>query len=270
MVYFPMISIIKMFINTPSILDIRTGSINPNKFKRTLHNKILKFESLFFKRISIISESLVEYLTLNKTKTEILPLGADFLSFKDKNMQDLKLFYVGTFNNRNISDTIKGLRHFMDSNPDVALTYDIVGYGNKHEEDLITESIVKNNLTNVVSFHGRKNNEECKNLFEKCNVGVSYVPINDYYDCQPPTKTFEYLMSGMLCVATNTRENSRIINPKNGVLCSDNPIDFSQALLEVYNKRFDFSYESLLQNYKEYSWQKIAQNFNSIIINYAN
>lgn len=269
MVYFPMISLIKIFINTSSILDIRTGSIHSNAFIRNLHNKILKLESLFFDKISVISESLVDYLSLNKTKTEILPLGADFLSKTVKDMENLKLFYIGTFNNRNITDTLIGLSHFINLHPNVAITYDIVGYGEKYEEDLIKKTIHRNNLGNVVTFHGQKNHEECKYLFDMCNVGISYVPINDYYDCQPPTKTFEYLMSAMICIATKTKENSKIINSKNGVLCKDSPIDFSEALLEVFNKRTDFSYENTKQDYKKYSWSKIAKIFYKIIMNYA-
>ena len=62
----------------------------------------------------------------------------------------------------------------------------------------------------------------------------------------------------------------KIINSKNGVLCSDNFLDFSSALLEVYNKRFDFSYKNLIDDYKKYSWQKIGQKFYEIIMNYAN
>jgi len=42
-----------------------------------------------------------------------------------------------------------------------------------------------------------------------------------YYDCQPATKTFEYILSGMVCIATSTYENKKLINNINGVLCND-------------------------------------------------
>lgn len=38
-----------------------------------------------------------------------------------------------------------------------------------------------------------------------------YVPITDYYEYQPPTKTFEYVLSGLLCLATATSSNKEVI-----------------------------------------------------------
>lgn len=41
--------------------------------------------------------------------------------------------------------------------------------------------------------------------------------MTEYYDSQPPTKTFEYALSGLYVLATKTRENEKVITNDNGV-----------------------------------------------------
>ena len=75
-----------------------------------------------------------------------------------------------------------------------------------------------NKLENVCTTHGRIDYYKLKPFFDKCNVGVSYIPIRDYYQYQPPTKTFEYGLSGLVTIATETKSNQEVINNCNGIL----------------------------------------------------
>ena len=270
-VYFPLVSLFKALSpNKNIILDIRTGSINTSRKNRIITNNLIRFESFFFEKISVISESLALKLKLNMKKVFILPLGSDILSTTNKLFNNLRLFYIGTMDGRNIHQTIYGLKVFLDrnSNPNVNLSYDIVGYGTEACENIINKAIEDTGLHNKVVFHGRKTHEESKNFFDNCNVGVSYIPITEYYDCQPPTKTFEYIKAGMVCIATETQENKKIVNADNGVLCKDSPEDFCNALAEVTRNLTKWDSNTIRKTLAPYNWAKISENLKKYILNH--
>jgi hypothetical protein len=96
-------------------------------------------------------------------------------------------------------------------------------------------------------------------FFDQCNIGVSYVPIIDYYDCQPLTKTFKYLLSGMRVIATNTSENENVIGPTNGVLIGDAPEAFCVVLKVIYEKRNLFDSAEIRRRASGYTWEGIVR-----------
>jgi glycosyltransferase involved in cell wall biosynthesis len=243
------------------VLDIRTSSVNPNSFKRVLFNFEIRFSSLFFKKVSVISQGVRDILKINQKKSVILPLGAENLSSSNKKFTtELKLFYIGVFNQRNISDTIIGFSKFISEISENA-RYDIVGFGTKEEEDLIEKTIINNNLTGKVVFHGKKTHEEAKHFFNTCNLGVSYIPLESYFDNQPPTKTFEYLLAGQVVLATNTTSNREIITPENGVLVNDNPDSFYQGLVEISKNGDLYSSDKIRKSVSLYHWKNIVRSF---------
>jgi nucleoside-diphosphate-sugar epimerase len=69
--------------------------------------------------------------------------------------------------------------------------------------------------------------------FDIHNIGVSYIPMLKCFDNQPPTKTFEYLLSGMPVIATATNANKDIINDVNGVLINDNSEEVYNGLTAI-------------------------------------
>lgn len=267
LIYFNFCSLIKLFSDKKFILDIRTGAVGGTAIKRYLINKLMFIESILFNKISVISESLRDFLKIPKSKSIILPLGADVVSSISKNFDSLKLLYIGTFNHRNIHETILGLFKFINQYQISEITYDIVGFGSVAEEKLIKDTILENNLNKIITFHGRKAHIECEELFNNCNVGISYIPITDYYHCQPPTKTFEYINSGMICLGTSTNENAKLINTTNGVLCLDNPIDFCKALNNIYLNKNEFNSKLIAKSLSDYTWKKIGTKFRRLIEN---
>ncbi len=261
-VYFQMVFLLKLSLPFHRfILDIRTGSVSQDIKKRKMYDRIMRFESLFFKHITIISECLRVKLKLKKQKCHILPLGADPLSETDKSFTSMHLLYVGTLNSRNIDETVKGFSIFLSmlNQSGLDITYDIFGNGTKEMEMLLKDTIKDENLEKVVKFHGRKTHEQLKSHFNQCNVGVSYVPITDYFQCQPPTKTFEYIMSGLVCIGTNTEENKKLINSKNGVLCENTPESFAQSLKQLYMHKNTYQSYSIKKTLSEYTWNNIIR-----------
>jgi glycosyltransferase involved in cell wall biosynthesis len=82
--------------------------------------------------------------------------------------------------------------------------------------------------------------------------------MTDYYDVQPVTKTFEYLLSGMPVIATNTSENRKVINQGNGVLIGDTAEDFYTGLKTILKNRLFFDSVKIRNNSMEYTWYNIV------------
>jgi hypothetical protein len=262
MVYFKMCFVFGLlFPRKRIILDIRTGSLKTNPVWNKWQNKQFLFESFFFKHINILSEGLRDYLRIKPSKCHWLPLGADIISTKNKRFDTLKVLYVGTLNGRRIDDTIKGLRMFLEEYdvPEKFVTYDIFGFGTEQEELRLKQEIVNSNLQHVVQFHGRKNHRELTAYFDACNVGVSYIPVTRYYQFQPPTKTFEYILSGMCCLATDTFENRQLINDDNGVLIKDSPEGFAAGLLAAWENRAHWNSGKIRKSLSTYRWENIVK-----------
>tara|TARA_B100002052_G_C15858159_1_gene588682 strand:- start:616 stop:1668 length:1053 start_codon:yes stop_codon:yes gene_type:complete len=245
-------------VNKNLILDIRTSSVSKNILKRLYENLLTRINLLFFSKISIISEGLAKKFQLKNYF--ILPLGADYISKSKKTYNKFKLLYVGTFNSREIEKTVKSIYLFYKKHPDVRLKYDIVGYGDNNEVNKINEEINKYNLQNDVFLHGRKTLSELKTFFDKCNIGISYIPIDDYFNFQPPTKTYEYLLSGLFCIATSTLANKEIINSNNGILISDNSESMCEALIKLYKIRKNIFSSEISKSVSNSNWNFIVNN----------
>ena len=259
--YFMLCSLIKFFLNSNFIVDIRTGAIDKSRLKRLKFDSMLKMEVKFFKNIIVISESLRKKFKIDAKKSTIIPLGSDILSSKKKIYKDLHLLYIGTLTQRDIHKTVYGLSKFINENKDkeIKITYDIFGDGFAYETKLLKESIEKSNLGNIVKYHGRKEHYELQDYFDKCNIGVSFVPMTEYFDCQPPTKTFEYINSGMVCLATNTSENRKIINKDNGLLFDDSSDEFKNVLVKLCQNISNYKTDKIIYSINEYTWENIVE-----------
>lgn len=267
--YFKGCSFLKCaFGNIPVIIDIRSGDVAKNKIKRGLFNELIKFETSLFSRRMILSQSLADKLKLNKNSYDIVPLGADTVYTGDKDYSKINMFYVGTLFQRDIYKTIQGLAKFKKEYPDVEVNYDIVGFGSENDESLIQNVIEEHKLSESVVFHGRINYEYLTPFFEKANIGIAFVPMTPYYDCQPATKIYEYVLSGMYCIATRTYENKILIEDINGVLCDDNAESFYQALKEYYLKdKSSFMSSDIRNSMAKYQWSHIV---NEILLSNIN
>ncbi len=240
-----------------AIIDIRTGDLAQNKLIRYLFNLLFKFDTLFFNHITVISNSLLKKLNLNPNKCMILPLGAEIMSNSPKEYYPPHFLYVGTLNKRNIGHTIEGLILFSEKYPEVKIKYDIIGFGDKSEELQLKTLINKSKLNGRITFHGRKGYPELRPFYEAANIGLSYIPMTSYYDCQPPTKIFEYILSGIICIATRTSENKKYITPVNGILCDDNPESLFQAIEEYYINRYVFNSNKIRESLSDHQWENI-------------
>ncbi len=259
--YFKVISTITRLLrrNNPLVLDIRTGSVEPSQLLRFIQDTILKIECLFFNNITVISKGLACKLGLEK-KSIILPLGAEIISRTTKKFDSLKLLYVGTLFNRNIDKALEGFVRFYFSTDGVkSARFTIIGAGKCDELVQLKRIVNMNNLQEIVKVVGFVPHDQLRPYFDDHNVGLSYVPMTPYFDVQPPTKTFEYLLSGMAVIATATSENRRVINESNGVLTGDSPEAFAEGLVSLTKKMAMFDSNRIRENASQYSWEKITR-----------
>lgn len=237
--------------------DIRTGGVFDSKMARIIHDAQLTVSSKLFNRTTILSEGLRKKLYISNKKSTIVPLGAEIISATNKNFKTLHLLYIGVFSGRKIETTIEGFHEFHKEFPES--TYSIIGFGYSNEESLIKEKITEYNLENNVFLLGRKNHKDAKQYFDQCNVGISFVPITPFYDHQPPTKNYEYLLSGMVCLATATSSNKKIVNENNGILINDNPYDFYIGLKQIYEKKVNYNSEIIRKSVEKNLWENIVK-----------
>ncbi len=247
------------------LLDIRAGSVTKKKVNRLIYDLLMTTEAKFFKHVSVISKSLAQKLVLSK-KTYILPLGADVISSTNKNFNSMNMLYVGTLYNRNIDQTVKGFSKFYCEYKDkIDIQYTIIGTGFTTEEKDLREHVQHEKIDASVTITGYIPHNEITPFFHAHNVGVSYIPKTDYFDVQPPTKTYEYLLSGMPVIATDTFENKAVINDDNGVLINDTPEDFYQGLVHIYANRGKYNSDNIRVNSMQYTWEKIVDDLASML-----
>ena len=260
--YFPGVFFLKILLKKNNIVfDIRTGFTSPNKYKRFMQNLFMRIESCFFEYISVISEGLRDKLYLPK-QSFIIPLGGEPVETKPKTFDNLHLLYVGTFTNRNLEITIEGMSIFLEENPDcINLRYSLVGTGTEESIRRITEAIKKNGLENRIKLLGYIPNAELFPIFSECNVGVSFIPINGYFNVQPPTKTYEYLLAGMPVIATETQENKKIISYENGILITDDPSGFAAGIKGIWENKDMYDTERLTDSMRNHTWEFIVNQF---------
>lgn len=247
----------KLFPNRNIVLDVRTLSVSPDATTRENADNELRHIMKYFKTTSVISKGVGEKLGGG---CPILPLGAEPLSMVAKDFSRLRLFYIGTFNNRNLSQFIEGLALYQKQSGDSDATFDIVGGGTPEEEQLIMDTITKSGVIGV-KLHGYLTHEEARPLFDRCNIGVCYVPVTEYYQHQPPTKLYEYLLSGMACIATNTISNMDVMNKTNGVIISDNVTSVAGGLKELKNRLSYYNSDTIGKSSQCYHWRAIIANY---------
>lgn len=269
--YFPLCSLL-LFFNRSLVVEIRTSYIFKSKLRRLIYNFVLTNEVKLFKNITTLTKSLSEYLKLPK-RTKIIPLGGPLINKRKINFQNLKFLYVGTFKQRNIHLTIEAFSIFLHSlnikkdTLGIEIQYHIVGFGDPSDIEKIKQYIEIFDLSKYVIFHGEVRYPDLEIIFNNCNIGISYVPMFDYFQRQPVTKTCEYLLNGMPVIATRLNEHLQLINSENGVLINDNIAGLTKGFSFIFENRLNFSSERIQIKANTLSWNYII---NQILIPFIN
>ena len=152
-VYFPGVDVFKrIFFWKKLNLDVRTLAIFNDEVRNRQYDDKLRKTCDLYDHITLISEGIRDKLGLDISKTSILPLGSDVISQEPKQFNSLNLLYVGTFTNRNLDVTLRGLAKYINETGDKTIHYHIVGDGiQKH---LLEQYISEKGLENTVTLWG--------------------------------------------------------------------------------------------------------------------
>ena len=243
------------------ILDIRTLSVDANERIRKNDNASIINACRRYDYVTYISKGVFHQLGIEDKKSSILPLGADVICSEEKDYSELRILYVGTLTGRHIDQTIEGIDLFIRQHQDIPIRYDIVGDGWNDEVAELHSLVVRKGLEHIITLYGRVPYDQLSDFFSRCNVGLSYIPQTPYFEHQPPTKTFEYVLSGLVCIATSTFANKEIVNINNGVLIDDNPKSFAQGLEYIWDNRTRYQTSKIAITVTDYSWESIVKRY---------
>lgn len=261
--YIPGISLLRRFFrksNVKAIVDIRSGFLAKSSLKRFILNRILRFECRKFRYRTINSELLGSYLGFSRGEVTELPLGAEPVSCSSRTFEGLHLLYVGALSKRNVEITVRGLKAYVDRfGAEGVKKYDIIGAGSIEDETVIKDAIRDGGLEDIVEMQGYVPRENMGVFLQAANVGVSFVPMTPYYDMQPVTKTYEFLLAGLPLLATRTTQNRLLINSTNGVLIDDSAESFSEGLEEFMVKISENIFDSgqIQANSLNHGWETV-------------
>jgi glycosyltransferase involved in cell wall biosynthesis len=85
--------------------------------------------------------------------------------------------------------------------------------------------------------------------------------MTEYFEHQPPTKTYEYAMSGIYTIATATQANKDIVTTDDGVLIEDTAEGVAMGLEQYWLRRNDINEAKIRASLAEYSWKNICDNY---------
>ena len=213
----------------------------------------------FFSNVAVISDGLAT--RLGRKIYDTLPLGGACFTEEYKSFEKLELLYVGTLDNRNMIDCVRGFHKYLEKyeSKGKVTTFKIIGDGPNNELKEIKEYVQAYNLSESIEVIGYLPQKQLTPYFKSANIGVSYVPMFSYYQYQTPTKTFEYLISGLPVIATGTYENKKIIKPFSGVIIEDNADAFCEGVARLQNQKKEFCSERIRKEYSKHSWEKAVR-----------
>ncbi|MEL6143138.1 MAG: glycosyltransferase, partial [Bacteroidota bacterium] len=240
------------------VCDLRTGNVRSSRFRRWFFDAITYLELLTFRNKSFISRGLAQHFGMGNH--HILPLGSSITPATERSYEHLHLFYVGTFSDRRMHEAIAGFGQFYQEHKDVInCQFTVVGSGNEEEEALIQAAIEQYALRDIVHLKGYVRRDLIGPFLQAANLGLSYTPITKYFDYQPVTKTYEYLLAGLPVLATATSENELVVSSNNGVLVRDNPAAVAEGLKSFYAKRNTFNTFAIQEDAKRYTYERIVE-----------
>lgn len=245
---------------TPMVFDVRSGSVETDALRRGYENLLLRFNSWFFRHITVISGGLARQLRLPQ-RARVVPLAAslpDQLTTATRG--ELGLVYIGTFKNRQLERTVDGLAQFLaGGNSGLSVHYTIVGFGSNDERNTLQKTVLEHGLENRVEIRERLDHDDLPALLSTHNVGVAFTPQVPWFEYQPSTKIYEYLHSGLLCIATDNAANREVISEENGVLVGDTGDSFAKGLDRILKLLPFWDPKIVAVGVQEETWEWIVE-----------
>jgi len=236
-----------------------TPSVKPSKIKRYFADLFLALNFRFFHHIGVGSERNIKAYRLKEKQAVMINIGVHDYGFYERDFKKVKLLYLGTLNNRGVWKSVKALGLFLQKNKEIPVEYNIIGAGYESEVKKLKSVIANYKLESIVRYHGYLPTEKVQEFFQYSNVGVAYVPVNEYFQ-NSSSKTLEYLISGMPVIATNNSFRGKIINDKCGILTQDDPESFAQGLKKLIDNISKYNTQEIRNMFMEYTMENSIKN----------
>jgi glycosyltransferase involved in cell wall biosynthesis len=248
-----LLSILKL-VKYDLCCDIRSGCVSRSPMYNKFRNQLTRIEVRCYRFVSILSAGLATNIFKLK-RFHVLRLGANIgtvINDKKQYNTPLKFVYVGTLFQRDIPLLARTFHDTCCLN-NLSYILDVFGGG---DEKVASEISGISEFSNHVAFKGFLKRDNLEVTLKQYDVGISYIPIKEIFEYQPPTKNFEYLLSGLPVVATSTKANIDIItNNHNGWLIEDDGASIARFLTDC---NFPFiTQKKCIESVKDRSWENI-------------
>lgn len=256
------------------VLHQITFSIAPKQEKRLLENRKAISESGYFDAIITSNQHMSEkyYPEDLRDRLFIVPVGVNLEHFKPASFSEVLsikrslfktddkiLVYEGTFSGRKLETLIRAFNTLLQRYASARLL--IIGSGDGAGS--LNELSGSLGIEEKVRFTGIVPYSDVARYVSAAEIGISYVPLIEYYDVQTPLKTMEFLACGLPVIATGTKANKDLIRDGyNGLLTGDSEEALADAMFLLIAN--DGLRKKLAQNAREsvtrLNWENIVQN----------
>lgn len=267
---FPLISLLSLFIKKEKIhVDIRTVSIHKKEYKRKFFDFLIQFATRVYKTSSI-TDAAAKKIGIREYK--LLPLGGAYFGTQQNGTAendkyrhifesgDFIILYVGTLTKRRIIDCVKGFHHYITKHPGAKARFVIIGTAGGNEISEINEYSEKHGLQNLVYTLGYIPQTRLSYFFNHSDCGISFTPLTQFYQLQPNTKTYEYLVNGIPVIGTATLDNIQILESSKvpcGVIIKDNPEEVEEAIGKMIDNRHLYKKEDIAREFNRFEWDNL-------------
>ncbi|MDB4097753.1 glycosyltransferase family 4 protein [Flavobacteriaceae bacterium] len=218
--------------------------ISPKKWK-IAEEKFSKAANNIIVVTNAAKTELCNRTGLNKDKITVFPntvrksFYTDFdldNNIVEKYRDNFVLLYLGnTSKRRGISTVINSLKVLKTKIPEIKF---IVVGSSSYDNELKYLS-KNNNVQNLVSFEGWRNENSFQSYLSICDIGVSPLESNIHHDTTYANKIFQYMSFGCPVICSNVMAQKEIVEKYEvGELFSPgNSNEFTEKVISLYNNK---------------------------------
>ena len=216
--------------------------ISPKKWK-IAEEKFSKAANNIIVVTNAAKTELCNRIGLNKNKITVFPntvrksFYTDFdldNNLVEKYRDNFVLLYLGnTSKRRGISTVINSLQVLKTKIPEIKF---IVVGSSSYDNELKYLSKI-NNVQNLISFEGWRNENSFQSYLSICDIGVSPLESNIHHDTTYANKIFQYMSFGCPMICSNVIAQKEIVEKYEvGELFSPgNSNEFTEKVISLYN-----------------------------------
>tara|TARA_B110000046_G_scaffold156093_1_gene166763 strand:- start:3382 stop:4560 length:1179 start_codon:yes stop_codon:yes gene_type:complete len=218
--------------------------ISPKKWK-IAEEKFSKAANNIIVVTNAAKTELCNRIGLNKDKITVFPntvrksFYTDFdldNNIVEKYRNNFVLLYLGnTSKRRGISTVINSLKVLKTKIPEIKF---IVVGSSSYDNELKYLS-KNNNVQNLISFEGWRNENSFQSYLSICDIGVSPLESNIHHDTTYANKIFQYMSFGCPMICSNVIAQKEIVEKYEvGELFSPgNSKEFTEKVISLYNNK---------------------------------